>query len=285
MDNNYKYSCEKCQYFTNVRQNFINHEKSRKHILGNTEKDYLCSKCNNKFCNQSSLTRHENKCVYVNQKPNNILRIENEILKQKITKLETELETVKAELPPTNIITNSNINSNNITNINIFLNDECKHAINFVDFMTLMSIKIEELNKIKDLGFVNGVSDFLVEKMKKLSLTERPVHVVGDVEQNKNVIHIKDNDKWDDETKKASSIINNGINILEEKIETSNSNLQHKKSNSYKKVEHEIKTRSYLKTKNKVFRKEMVGNLLRSADIPSQPLLVCVAPQMPAIST
>jgi len=101
---------------------------------------------------------------------------------------------------------NGNINHINRFNINLFLNDKCKDALNLSDFIDSMEITNEDLENNASLGFVGGISKILLDNLKNLSIYERPIHCT-DVKRE--TIYIKDEDKWekeDDMTKMRNAI-------------------------------------------------------------------------------
>jgi len=91
---------------------------------------------------------------------------------------------------------NGNINNTNKFNINLFLNDKCKDALNLSEFIDNMEIKNEDLENNASLGFVGGISKILLDNLKNLSIYERPIHCT-DVKRE--TIYIKDEDKWEKE--------------------------------------------------------------------------------------
>ena len=96
---------------------------------------------------------------------------------------------------PSNNTINGNVNNNhtNKFNINVFLNEQCKDAMNFSDFIKSIEVTREDLENNAQLGFVDGVSKILIEHLKLLSQTERPIHCT-DVKRE--TMYIKDEDKW-----------------------------------------------------------------------------------------
>jgi hypothetical protein len=112
------------------------------------------------------------------------------------------------QVKPTNNNTiNGNVNNNNQKfNINLFLNEQCKDAMNFSDFIKNIEVSREDLENNAQLGFVNGVSKILIESLKQLDKSERPIHCT-DVKRE--TMYIKDEDKWAKE--EDSSKLNKAI--------------------------------------------------------------------------
>jgi len=99
-----------------------------------------------------------------------------------------------------NSTTNNNtINNNQRLSINVFLNEQCKDAINMSDFIKSISVSLEQLDFTKTQGLEKGISQVIMDNMNKLSLYERPMHCT---DTKRETIYIKDNDKWEkDKTK------------------------------------------------------------------------------------
>jgi hypothetical protein len=106
-----------------------------------------------------------------------------------------------------NTTNNTTTNSHNKAfNINVFLNETCKDAINFSDFIKNLEVSREDLENNAQLGFVGGVSKILIESLKQLDKTERPIHCT---DLKRETMYIKDEDKWNKE--EDSSKINRAI--------------------------------------------------------------------------
>jgi hypothetical protein len=98
--------------------------------------------------------------------------------------------------------TNNNMNSHNKTfNLNVFLNETCKDAMNINDFIESIQLQVSDLINVGEVGFVEGISNIIVKNLDKLDITQRPVHCT---DKKREVVYIKDDNKWekDDEQKK-----------------------------------------------------------------------------------
>jgi len=99
----------------------------------------------------------------------------------------------------TNVINNSNNmnNSHNKTfNLQIFLNETCKDAMNIMDFVDSLKLQLCDLERIGEVGFVTGISDIIIKNLKALDISKRPVHCA---DTKREVMYVKDNDKWEKE--------------------------------------------------------------------------------------
>ena len=124
--------------------------------------------------------------------------LKNLIIEQSTEHKKDTLEIVNKVIEntkPNNTI-NGNVNNNQKFNISVFLNEQCKDAINFSDFIKNIEVSREDLENNAQLGFVDGFSKILIENLKQLSKTERPIHCT-DVKRE--TMYIKDDDKWNKE--------------------------------------------------------------------------------------
>jgi hypothetical protein len=90
---------------------------------------------------------------------------------------------------------NTHTNSHNKTfNLQFFLNETCKNAMNIMDFVDSLKLQLNDLERMGEIGFVNGMSNIIIKNLQNLDVTERPVHCT---DQKREVIYVKDEGKWD----------------------------------------------------------------------------------------
>jgi hypothetical protein len=109
--------------------------------------------------------------------------------------------------PITNTVNSHNVNSNNKTfNLNVFLNETCKDAMNITDFVDSLKLQLSDLENVGEIGYVNGISNIIVKNLNLLDENKRPIHCA---DKKREVLYIKDEDKWekDEEKKKIRKII------------------------------------------------------------------------------
>jgi hypothetical protein len=160
----------------------------------------------------SSLCKHKKICYHLNQCNNlvknssdqNVQNEENlsdkEIIKMLI-KENSEfknliLEIVKKDTQTINNTNCHNVNNNSF-NLNLFLNEKCKDAINISDFVDNIKLQLTDLEHFGYTGYVEGVSRILVKNLKDLDTYSRPIHC-SDLKRE--VLYIKDNDQWTKES-------------------------------------------------------------------------------------
>jgi len=95
------------------------------------------------------------------------------------------------------------INQNNKFNLNFFLNTTCKDAINMSDFIQNMEIQMSELENIGHRGYVAGMTDLILNKLKGLDVLKRPMHCT---DLKRETVYIKDKDQWDKDNPDKSQL-------------------------------------------------------------------------------
>ena len=154
---------------------------------------------------------------------------------QQTAEINEKIDTL-VENPPQQIVNNTNNIQNNKTinntqfNLNVFLQQTCKDAINMSDFIDSLEINTKSLERTGTHGYVHGISKIFMDGIRKLKVQERPIHCT---DLKREVLYIKDNDTWTKDTednkqfKKALATVvhRNMIQIVkweEENPETSN---------------------------------------------------------------
>jgi len=207
------------------------HNRPKKTPKKTPSVDFCCVVCKKKYKHQSSWSRHQTKCLEsytksveleqtmlkniafsaISKKPQNenieemnekIKELENE--KSKISKdelmmkmLEQQNKTI--ELLKQSIQTNQEMsknvgnNNNNTISINLFLNENCKNAMNLTDFIQNMNVSLEDLEFSKDNGFVKGVTNIFTKQLQDLDPTQRPIHCS---DKKRLQFYVKEDDVW-----------------------------------------------------------------------------------------
>jgi len=156
-------------------------------IVKDIEPLFICNDCNKKYKHISSLYRHHNKCL----KTVVVSKKEYE-LAMRCNKLEGKLEALKNREP--NQIVNQVVHYSP-TNINIYLNNNYKDAMNMKEFVEKLTLTMDDLIYTKDMGYVHGISNILLKNLKELSLDKRPIHCIS--EANSKELYIKDDNSWE----------------------------------------------------------------------------------------
>jgi hypothetical protein len=211
-----EYWCEMCNFNTSHKNDYSKHLTTAKHknmCLGNkmdipgnqkTQKNpilFMCSNCNKNYNTNSGLWKHKKGCNTNEDKQKddliNYLIKENQEFKHLI------LEIVKKDT----IVTNNNnttSNSHNKTfNLQFFLNETCKDAMNIMDFVDSIKLQLSDLEKVGRVGFVEGISNIITTNLKALDITQRPIHCT---DNKREVLYVKDENKWEKEADEKNKI-------------------------------------------------------------------------------
>jgi hypothetical protein len=216
--------CEYCDYFTVRKFNFKIHNDSIRHKnnannnennskLAKISKTYNCEKCQRVFNDRAGLWRHNKKCNLLNEKNSKIMDDFNELnepsdkqLIMMLIKENSEFKNMMMKVMDngTNNTFNtiSNINSNNKTfNLQVFLNETCKDAMNITDFVNSIQLQLSDLENVGKVGYIEGISNIIIKNLKALDIEKRPVHCT---DQKREVIYVKEDNIWEkeDETNK-----------------------------------------------------------------------------------
>ena len=191
-----KFHCELCHYSTSRKSQYERHLLTDKHkILQNPISDkfltktYMCH-CGKQYKHSSTLYAHKKTCNYIHiDKDNSDSESDSELTDKAIIK--TLLEIVKNGTNNTNI---SNNNNNNKTfNMNLFLNETCKDAMNISDFVSSIKLNLEDLEHTGRQGYVQGITNIVVKNLNNLEQHMRPLHCS---DTKREVMYIKDNNEW-----------------------------------------------------------------------------------------
>jgi Txe/YoeB family toxin of Txe-Axe toxin-antitoxin module len=209
------FNCFFCNYNTNKKSNYDKHLLTSKHKVNCGElshKEYLCETCNKHFNSSNSLWKHNSRSHPITNDEDKINKLTNLVVK--VVEQNSYLSKQICQLA-TN--TNNNINSHNNTtnnnnrfNINVYLNETCKNAMNIDTFVDSIQVGIEDLEETGRLGFVDGISRIIINNLNKIERPDRPIHCS---DSKRLTFHIKDNDEWN-KTTKEDEPSNNKIKTL-----------------------------------------------------------------------
>ena len=227
----FKYYCKKCDYGTSKKSSYADHVLSAKHKksmdcnekLPKTCSDFVCKKCNKKYKDNSGLWRHKKKCNDVEnisidiqeiQKSNEIeeLKAFMKYLMQENSEMKSmmlEQSTMMMEVIKNGTYNNNTISTNSHNkafNLQFFLNETCKDAMNITDFVESIKLQVSDLENVAEVGYIEGISNIIVKNLKKLDVTQRPVHCT---DKKRETMYVKDEDTWekDEENKKMHRVV------------------------------------------------------------------------------
>jgi len=179
---------------------------------------YICE-CGNEYKYRQGLWKHKNNCRRVLSPKMSPLQASNSDFKI-LTNLVLDVVKQNKELTQQNSvltnkivdickigntnICNNNVNSNNKTfNLNVFLNETCKDAMNITDFVDSLKLQLSDLETVGRLGYVEGISNIIVKNLKAMDVHKRPVHCS---DSKREVMYIKDENKWEKENNEKNKL-------------------------------------------------------------------------------
>ena len=186
---------------------------------------FVCDFCNKEYESRNGLWKHRKTCktddgaspeseaintVIYNQPTDKDLIMmlikENSELKTMMMEQQNMMMKVIENGTHTNNTINNNNSHNKAFNLNFFLNETCKDAMNIMDFVESIKLQVSDLESVGELGYIEGISNIIVKNLNALDVTQRPVHCT---DKKRETIYIKDDNKWekDEEQKKMHKMI------------------------------------------------------------------------------
>ena len=225
------FNCYLCDFKCCKKSDWDRHTSTQKHFhrtkhavlnkknAENTKK-FVCKFCNKGYKARNSLWYHENKCEFITDNFNsinndnfgniNINSTQSDI--QALTGLIFEMVKSNSELQKSmfeickqgqnTYTSNINNNCNNKTfNLQFFLNETCKDAMNITDFVESVKLQVADLENVGKVGYIEGISNIIIKNLQALDIEKRPVHCT---DQKREVMYVKDENIWEkeDETNK-----------------------------------------------------------------------------------
>jgi hypothetical protein len=265
MPKNAEFVCSLCNFKCSKKSNYQIHIKTKKHnygVIGNKleemeiEKkcqEYVCD-CGKKYLSSSGLWKHKKTCTIENinfdKKNTNTNLSENELIMMLI-KDNSEFKNMMFEQNKSmmEIIKNgthntiiSNNNNNKTFNLQLFLNETCKDAINLSDFVNQIKISLSDLEETGTLGYAEGISKVFIKNLDDIDFNLRPIHCS---DSKREILYIKDNNEWlkDDEkksnlTKAIKQVANKNIKQISkwQKLHPEYNNPDSKQNDKYMKI-------------------------------------------------
>jgi len=219
------FSCDICNYNTTRKYNLDVHLKSIKHknrllttknneSLVEISKTYKCQNCSKEFNDRAGLWRHKKKCnnkedknIELDEQQNESVELIKYLMKENSEFKQMIIEQNKQMIEMSKhagIYTNNTTNSHNKSfNLQLFLNETCKDAMNIMDFVDSLKIQLSDLENVGELGYVDGISNIIIKNLNLLDETKRPVHCT---DTKREVLYVKDENKWEKENDEKSKM-------------------------------------------------------------------------------
>jgi len=217
------FSCKDCDFTCSRSNDWNRHILTAKHkkrtnglqnVVTKSVKAYspFTCECGNIYKHRQGLWKHEKKCVSVTNKnpqtslqltDKNIMEIicQNNEFKQLIIEQNNKIMALASKTNTTNTTINNTTNNN--FNLQMFLNDQCKDALNIMDFVNSLQLKIKDLENMGKLGYIDGISNIFINGLKDLDITRRPIHCS---DSKRETIYIKDKDTWEKENEERNKL-------------------------------------------------------------------------------
>jgi len=177
---------------------------------------HVCDKCNKRYTARNSLFYHKKSCTAVQREMlNNFAEnVKNniEITSTETSELLVELMKSNKEMQAFMLEQQKELNNtivelakkqghvttitNNQFNLNFFLNEQCKNAINIQDFLDNIKLTVADIEATGRLGYVNGISRIFINKLKEMDIFKRPLHCT---DLKRETVYIRDNNAWEKE--------------------------------------------------------------------------------------
>jgi len=196
--------CELCDFKCSKLSNYDAHNLTRKHKMkqNETKKNaenaenllakYHCQKCLIEFNSRTTLWRHKKSCIKSSLDQTELVKY---LMKENLEFKQLMIEQNKQMIEfAKNSGHHNNINSHNKTfNLQVFLNETCKNAININDFVEQLQVSITDLEETGQIGFTEGISKIFINGLKQIDIPDRPLHC-SDLKRE--TIYIKNNNEW-----------------------------------------------------------------------------------------
>ena len=210
-ENTSKFNCSSCDFKCSKKSYWERHIITRKHIKLTKDNDdvtneeniiisYRCSVCNKIYKSRVGLWKHAKKCKAIeapSEPPEtDIKALTNLVLE--LVKSNSDLQKQMLEVCKNSNTSITNNNSHNKTfNLQVFLNEQCKDAMNIMDFVNSMTLEFSDLEDVGKLGYVEGMSNIIIRKLNEMDVYKRPIHCS---DGKREIMYVKDDDIWEKES-------------------------------------------------------------------------------------
>ena len=281
------HTCEKCAFICSRESDYTRHKLTAKHKRNDIglqksvnkaldphvlqdNKQYICD-CGMVYKYRQGLYKHHKTCLNL-QPENNIDNLTDKQLIMKLLQENTEMRKALVEISKTSTINSNNTNSNNKFNLQFFLNETCKDALNINDFVSSIQLQLTDLETTGRVGYVEGISKIIVHNLNNMEQYRRPVHCA---DAKREIMYIKDNNEWTKEdtekpllTRAIKIIANENIKKISEwkRLNPDCTNSDSKKNNVYLNIVSNAMSGSSQEETNKNIEK-IISNIVKETQI------------------
>ncbi len=242
----FKFYCEKCDYGTCKKSGYDAHISTDKHKkvtngykMGQKQaknmpivcqEKFVCS-CGKEYQHRQGLWRHKklceiepviedsNKQILPPEFTPELIKLITELVKGQNGIQESIVELCKNGTHNTSNSHNNNSNNKSF-NLQFFLNETCKNAMNINEFVDSLQLQMSDLENVGESGYIEGISSIIIKKLNTLDVTERPIHCT---DKKRETMYIRDENKWEKEDEKKTKmhkmvtrVANKNINMISE---------------------------------------------------------------------
>lgn len=221
--------CGPCQVLCMRPQEWQRHVLTKKHLAAVAEKPFACLTCSRTYKHRAGLWRHQRACatatlsetatatatacssasdsasaqtteaapttltdlVMTVVKSNAELQRQNQELQQQVLDI---CKKVASESGDHSVTTNSH---NKTFNLNFFLNEECKNAMNLSEFVESFKVQLSDLEHVGKVGYVSGIAHLITQRLRAMDIYQRPIHC-SDLKRD--ILHVKERNMWEKDT-------------------------------------------------------------------------------------
>jgi hypothetical protein len=225
--------CSVCDYTTSRKSSYDKHVLTSKHknkgiinisLTESCEKsekccEFVCQHCNKEYKSRVGLWKHKQTCKPSEESDDDedkksdelaelvkyLMKENSEMKNMMMEQSQLMMEVIKGGTMQNSHNTTTN-SHNKAFNLQFFLNETCKDAMNITDFVESIKLQLSDLEKVGELGYVEGISNIIVKNLKDLDVTQRPVHCT---DKKRETMYVKDENTWekDEEQKKMHKLV------------------------------------------------------------------------------
>jgi hypothetical protein len=213
-----RFCCEPCDFKCYMKCDWDRHVLRPKHLkctqgndmeIKKLKKTYNCD-CSKLYLSASGLWKHKKVCNQISSQEDKDIddnkdTDDKELIMMLVKQNSELLEVIKGGTHNNNNSHNNTINTNSLNktfNLQFFLNETCKDAMNIMDFVDSIKLELSDLENVGRIGYVEGISNIITKNLKALDITQRPIHCA---DKKREVVYVRDENKWEkeDEEKKT----------------------------------------------------------------------------------
>jgi len=217
------FCCENCDYNTNNKFDFDKHLSTEKHSVNVFERNrkknakYTCESCSREYALYNSFYKHKIRCKLHQPKTELLNELREPDIDKPIITIDFVLDLIKqnkdlqnclmeshnkiVELSQNSTVITNNNTTNQQFNLQVFLNETCKDAMNITDFVNSLQLTTKDFENTGKVGFIEGITQIIINRMNSVDTTKRPMHCT---DAKRETLYIKDDNVWEKEDDKKS---------------------------------------------------------------------------------